>query len=163
MTPESFFPTFGVHIKILNTMKKYIPKTILKPFWLEKSLETIILFSLLIIVKYLLNHYGFEQTILWSDILFTIIICIPYLIASLTSKTIIHKETKTIKNINYGIITNYHLDDILSMTIYPNNKFVGNIKLHLKNGKDKGISISDISSFTDEIKNLSNEIIIEYK
>ena len=55
-------------------MKKYIPNTILKPFWLEKSLETIILFSLLIIVKYLLNHYGFEQTILWSDILFTIII-----------------------------------------------------------------------------------------
>ena len=49
------------------------------------------------------------------------------------------------------------------MTIYPNNKFVGNIKLHLKNGKDKGISISDISSFTDEIKNLSNEIIIEYQ
>ncbi|MCI7729031.1 MAG: hypothetical protein MSH47_05050 [Bacteroidales bacterium] len=144
-------------------MKKYIPNTILKPFWLEKTLETIILFSLLIIVKYLLNHYGFEQAILWSDILFTIIICIPYLIASLTSKTIIHKETKTIKNIYYGKITNYHLDDILSMTIYPNNKFVGNIKLHLKNGKDKGISISDISSFTDEIKNLSNEIIIEYK
>ena len=133
-------------------MKKYIPKTILKPFWLEKSLETIILFSILIIVNYLLNHYGFEETILWSDILFTIIICIPYLIASLTSK-----------NIYYGKITNYHLDDILSMTIYPNNKFVGNIKLHLKNGKDKGISISDISSFTDEIKNLSNEIIIEYK
>ena len=163
INPESFCSTFGVHIKILNTMKKYIPNTILKPFWLEKSLETIILFSLLIIVKYLLNHYGFEQTILWSDILFTIIICIPYLIAGLTSKTIIHKETKTIKNIYYGKITNYHLDDILSMTIYPNNKFVGNIKLHLKNGKDKGISISDISSFTDEIKNLSNEIKIEYK
>lgn len=144
-------------------MKKYIPKTILKPFWLEKSLETIILFSILIIVKYLLNHYGFEKAILWSDIIITIIICILYLIAGLTSKTIIHKETKTIKNIYYGKITNYHLDDILSMTIYPNNKFVGNIKLHLKNGKDKGISISDISSFTDEIKNLSNEIIIEYK
>lgn len=163
MTPESFFPTFGVHIKILNTMKKYIPNTILKPFWLEKSLETIILFSLLIIINYLLNHYVFEKAILWSDILIKIIICILYLIAGLTSKTIIHKKTKTIKNINYGIITNYHLDDILSMTIYPNNKFVGNIKLHLKNGKDKGISISDISSFTDEIKNLSNEIIIEYK
>ena len=144
-------------------MKKYIPNTILKPFWLEKSLETIILFSLLIIINYLLNHYVFEKAILWSDIIITIIICILYLIAGLTSKTIIHKETKTIKNINYGKITNYHLDDILSMTIYPNNKFVGNIKLHLKNGKDKGISISDISSFTDEIKNLSNEIIIEYK
>ena len=102
MTPESFFPTFGVHIKILNTMKKYIPNTILKPFWLEKSLETIILFSLLIIINYLLNHYVFEKAILWSDILIKIIICILYLIAGLTSKTIIHKETKTIKNINYG-------------------------------------------------------------
>ena len=71
--------------------------------------------------------------------------------------------TKTIKNIYYGKITNYHLDDILSMTIYPNNKFVGNIKLHLKDGKEKGISISDISSFTDEIKNMNNEIKIEYK
>ena len=144
-------------------MKKYIPKTVLKPFWLEKSLETIILFSILIIINYLLNHYVFEKAILWSDILIKIIICILYLIAGLTSKTIIHKETKTIKNINYGKITNYYLDDILSMTIYPNNKFVGNIKLHLKNGKDKGISISDISSFTNEIKNLSNEIKIEYK
>ena len=163
INPESFCSTFGVHIKILNTMKKYIPNTILKPFWLEKSLETIILFSLLIIINYLLNHYVFEKAILWSDIIITIIICILYLIAGLTSKTIIHKETKTIKNIYYGKITNYHLDDILSMTIYPNNKFVGNIKLHLKNGKDKGISISDISSFTDEIKNLSNEIKIEYK
>ena len=144
-------------------MKKYIPNTILKPFWLEKSLETIILFSLLIIVKYLLNHYGFEEAILWSDVLMTTIICIPYLIASLTSKTIIYKETNTIKSINYGKTTNYHTDDILSMTIYPNNKFVGNIKLYLKNGKEKGISISDISSFTDEIKNMNNEIKIEYK
>ena len=110
-------------------MKKYIPNTILKPFWLEKSLETIILFSLLIIINYLLNHYVFEKAILWSDIIITIIICILYLIAGLTSKTIIYKETKTIKNIYYGKITNYHLDDILSMTIYPNNKFVGNIKM----------------------------------
>lgn len=144
-------------------MKKYIPNTILEPFWLEKSLETIFLFSLLIIINYLLNHYVFEKAILWSDILIKIIICILYLIAGLTSKTIIHKETKTIKNINYGKITNYHLDDILSMTIYPKNKFVGNIKLHLKDGKEKGISISDISSFTDEIKNMNNEIKIEYK
>ena len=144
-------------------MKKYIPNTILKPFWLEKTLETIILFSLLIIVKYLLNHYGFEEAILWSDVLITTIICIPYLIASLTSKTIIYKETNTIKNINYGKTTNYHTDDILSMTIYPKNKFVGNIKWHLKDGKEKGISISDISSFNDEIKNMNNEIKIEYK
>lgn len=144
-------------------MKKYIPNTLLKPFWLEKTLETIILFSLLIIVKYLLNHYGFKEAILWSDLIIPTIICIPYLIASLTSKTIIHKELKTIKSINYGKTTNYHTDDILSMTIYPKNKFVGNIKLHLKDGKEKGISISDISSFTDEIKNMNNEIKIEYK
>lgn len=142
-------------LKILKKTKFFSKKiSILSNFYSQQVYHCL---------NYLLNHYVFEKAILWSDIIITIIICILYLIAGLTSKTIIYKETKTIKNIYYGKITNYHLDDILSMTIYPNNKFVGNIKLHLKNGKDKGISISDISSFTDEIKNLSNEIIIEYK